>query len=296
MNKGRHIQGVQSVSEAVIAYANYASFSKNQTVCNRLVESRMSLWCKEGCGAVIVNGTRFAFHPGDYLFLPWGHRVDYQADNQKPFSLAGIHMIPQHDRDKPVEFSVSHFIESPLANCPWRRDANLAPLQGIVSFRLTEDSPLWLLSEYIVRLFSTRDWNEHRMRELARSLFSELARTFLSQPRTDNLRSEADFGILTDYLHKHLALPLTVAALARCIHCSESTVGRLIRSHTGLSAVNWITQTRIHRARALLSSTRMSVSEVGSNVGVPDPFYFSKLFKKWTGESPLAYRKHTPML
>jgi len=291
-----HKHGIQSASEAVIAYANYASFARNQTICHRVVESRMSLWCKEGCGTVMVNGTRFAFHPGDYLFVPWGHRVEYQADNQKPFLLAGIHMIPQHDRDKPVEFSVAHFIESPLANCPWRRDAALAPLQGIVSFRLTEDSPLWLLSEYIVRLFGTRDWNELRMRELAGNLIAELVRTFQSQPRTDNLRSESDFAVLTEFLNKHLALPLTVADLAKCIHCSESKVGRLIRSHSGLSTVNWITKTRIHQARALLSSTRLSVSEVGSNVGVPDQFYFSKVFKKWTGESPLAYRKHTPML
>jgi AraC-like DNA-binding protein len=296
MDEYNHKHGVQSASEAVIAYANYASFARNQTICNRVVESRMSLWCKEGCGTVMVNGARFVFHPGDYLFLPWGHRIEYQADNQKPFLLAGIHMIPQHDRDKPVEFSVAHFIESPLANCPWRRDADLAPLQDAVSFRLTEDSPLWLLSEYIVRLFSTHDWNEHRMRELAGNLFSELVRTYLRQPRTDNLRSEADFAALTEYLHKHLALPQTVADLAKCIHCSESTVGRLIRSHSGMSAVNWMNKTRIHRARSLLCTTRLSVSEVGSTVGVPDLFYFSKLFKKWTGESPLAYRKHTPML
>jgi len=37
-------------------------------------------------------------------------------------------------------------------------------------------------------------------------------------------------------------------------------------------------------------------AETGASVGIPDQFYFSKLFKQWTGESPLAYRKHTPML
>lgn len=134
------------------------------------------------------------------------------------------------------------------------------------------------------------------MRELAGSLLNEINRTFQSMPRTQNRRSEADFAILTEYLRTNLARPLTVDDLAQCLDCSESTVGRLIRLHIGLSPVNWINQTRIHKARSLLSTTRLPVARIGASVGIHDPFYFSKLFKKWTGESPLAYRKHTPML
>jgi YesN/AraC family two-component response regulator len=142
----------------------------------------------------------------------------------------------------------------------------------------------------------TRDWNEDGMRELAGCLLQELTRTFKAMPQTENLRAAADFAALSEHLHTHFAMPLTLADLARCIDRSESTVGRLIHSHSGLSPVNWINQTRIQRARSILSTTRLSVSETGARVGIPDPFYFSKLFKKWTGESPLAYRKHTPML
>lgn len=282
--------------DATICFANYAAFSGSQSLGFRQVESRMALWCKEGCGTVVVNGTRLSFRPGDYLFLPWKHRIEYEADQQKPFFLAGIHIVPQHDRNKPVEFSVAHTSDSPLSNCPWRCDADLAPLEGVVPFRLTEESPLWLLSEYIVQLYLTHDWQEVRMRELAGSLLNELNRTLQGMPHTQNRRSEVDFAILTEYLHTNISQPLTVADLAKCLECSESTVGRLIRLHTGLSPVNWINQTRIHKARRLLSTTRLPVAHIGTSVGIPDPFYFSKLFKKWTGEPPLAYRKHTPML
>jgi len=282
-------------SNAVICHANYAAFTDSQTICNRSVESRMSLWCKEGYGTVIVNGSRHLFHPGDYLFLPWKHRVEYQADSHSPFLLAGIHIIPQHEQYKPVEYDIAHSPESRLANCTWRRDIDLSPLQGIILFRLNEASPLWLLSEYITRLFITHDWDENRMRELAGCLLQELTRTFLSMPKTQNLRANDSFAILSEYLQIHLASPISPADLAQHMKCSLSTVGRLIRSHTAKSPVNWINQTRIHRSHTLLSTTRLSIAEIGTRVGIPDPFYFSKLFKQWTGESPLNYRKKTPL-
>ncbi len=282
-------------ANAVICHANFAAFSESQTLCNRQVESRMSLWCKEGCGTIIVNGTRYPFRPGDYLFLPWKHRVEYQADKHRPFLLAGIHIIPQYDRRKPVEYDIAHSPESRVANCAWRRDADLSPLNGIVSFHLNEESPLRILSEYITHLFITHDWDENRMRELAKCLLTELTRTFLSMPKTQNLRADADFSALDEYLQLHLASALSPADLARHMECSLSTVGRLIRSHTGKSPVNWINQTRVHHARTLLATTRLSVADIGAQVGIPDPFYFSKLFKQWVGESPLNYRKNTPL-
>ncbi len=134
------------------------------------------------------------------------------------------------------------------------------------------------------------------MRELAGILIQELRRTFRNLPKTENQRTEADFARLSDYLAAHLTLPLTVADLAGCLQCSESTVGRVIRAHSGLSPINWINQARIQRARRLLITTRLSVSAIGGSIGIPDQFYFSKLFKKWSGEPPLAYRLRTPLL
>lgn len=285
-----------SGGSAVICHANHAAFAANQVIINRCVESRMSLWCKGGTGTVTVNGRRFTFHPGDYLFLPWKHRVEYRPDPRTPFLVAGIHIVPQHDLDKPTEFTVSHSCAHHLAGCPWRRDADLSPLRDIVTFRLNAESPLWLLSEYIVRLYQTGSRIEAVMRQLASALITELIRTQKSMPAGNDHRSAADFAALTEYLNINIATPIAIVSLARHIDRSESTVGRLIRKQTGLSAVNWINQTRIQRARTLLSTTRLTVAETGRRVGIPDQFYFSKLFKKWTGEPPLAYRKHTPML
>ena len=282
--------------QSVICYANYAEFAKAQRVRHTCVWSRMCLWCKSGSGRVTVNGRRHELHACDYLFLPWKQQIEYCPDPDKPFRLAGIHLIPYHPRTHPVEFIVAHNIAHPLAECAYRQDADLGTLSGVVRFRQPEPSPLWLLSEYIVRLFITRDWNELRMRSLATELLAELRRSLASTPPAGDHYSARDFQHVREYIERHLSEPLQVADLSAALNCSDSTLRRLFQRHAQMSPIAWINEHRVARARQLLTTTRLPIGEVACQVGVPDSFYFSKIFKQSTGDSPREYRRNTPFL
>jgi hypothetical protein len=139
---------------AVVCYANYAQFHTDHLhVLNPSVKSRMCLWCKGGSGRVIVNGRTFTCERGDYFVLPWDHRVEYFADRQHPFYLAGIHIVPDHDTSRVVDYTIPHTVDHPLAKCAWRKDCRIPELDGVQHLHVTEDSPLYLLSESIVQLF-----------------------------------------------------------------------------------------------------------------------------------------------
>ena len=51
------------------------------------------------------------------------------------------------------------------------------------------------------------------------------------------------------------------------------------------------TRTRVERAKQLLSDSSRTVSDVAREVGYDDAGYFSRVFKKVTGRTPVAYRK-----
>ena len=53
----------------------------------------------------------------------------------------------------------------------------------------------------------------------------------------------------------------------------------------------YLNQIRIREARSLLVESAFSVGEIASMVGVEDPLYFSRLFRKETGSSPTDYRE-----
>jgi len=53
----------------------------------------------------------------------------------------------------------------------------------------------------------------------------------------------------------------------------------------------FIEQQRIRRATELLEHSGYSIAEISSRVGFDSPFYFSRRFKKATGQSPRAFRQ-----
>ena len=57
-----------------------------------------------------------------------------------------------------------------------------------------------------------------------------------------------------------------------------------------LSDSNNILQLRIHRAKQLLLGTDLTVAEIAYRCGMDDPGYFSTLFRKATGITPVAFR------
>jgi YesN/AraC family two-component response regulator len=48
---------------------------------------------------------------------------------------------------------------------------------------------------------------------------------------------------------------------------------------------------KIHYACQLLSQSKMKIKEVGDKIGYDDPYYFSRIFKKVTGKSPVQYKE-----
>lgn len=64
----------------------------------------------------------------------------------------------------------------------------------------------------------------------------------------------------------------------------------LFRRRTGYAPMDYFLRLKIQRAGQLLDTSALRVAEVASEVGCDDAFYFSRLFKKITGQSPRDYR------
>ncbi|MBR3801006.1 MAG: helix-turn-helix domain-containing protein [Rikenellaceae bacterium] len=47
----------------------------------------------------------------------------------------------------------------------------------------------------------------------------------------------------------------------------------------------------VSEAKALLSHTDLTINEIGARVGVLDPSYFSRFFRKQVGMSPIDFRE-----
>jgi transcriptional regulator GlxA family with amidase domain len=98
---------------------------------------------------------------------------------------------------------------------------------------------------------------------------------------------------VVQFIDRHYAKPLTVAALARRARLSRFHFIRAFRAYTGATPHQYLRARRIDRARHLLGTTPMPITEICHGVGFRSLGSFSSLFHRSVGQSPSAFRAST---
>lgn len=87
---------------------------------------------------------------------------------------------------------------------------------------------------------------------------------------------------------------LSVEMLAEKLHLGRTMFFRQVKSLTGETPADYIRRARMRQAAELLANTneeKLNVSEVSFRVGIDDPHYFIKLFRKQYGITPKKYQQ-----
>ncbi len=92
------------------------------------------------------------------------------------------------------------------------------------------------------------------------------------------------------YINTNFHTELSLADLARKEHLSVSRYCVLFREQFGVSPIRYIINLRLKYACDLLKTTNMPIKQIGLLSGFEDPHFFSKIFKKHMGISPMGYR------
>jgi AraC-like DNA-binding protein len=92
------------------------------------------------------------------------------------------------------------------------------------------------------------------------------------------------------YLEERIDGRVQVPELAAMVGVSSSHLAALFRDATGGGVLAHHISLKMARARHLLDTTALPVAEVGRQVGMDDPFYFSRQFGRVHGMSPSQYR------
>jgi AraC family transcriptional regulator len=96
---------------------------------------------------------------------------------------------------------------------------------------------------------------------------------------------------VAQYIEEHLANEISLLSLAQLVRLSPFHFSRAFKQSFGMPPHRYLTWQRIERAKALLGERRLSVTEIGLDVGFSETSSFTAAFRKLTGETPTAYRR-----
>lgn len=118
------------------------------------------------------------------------------------------------------------------------------------------------------------------------SLLYEMLHTLTKQSGGD---SKSRISPAVRYLDGHYTESTDVDSLAKLCYISKPHLFRLFKKELGMSPVEYRNHLRIERAKELLSDGECSVSEIAAMLGFDGSYYFSRIFKEYTGISPSRY-------
>lgn len=208
---------------------------------------------------VLLNGVRgfvLVFHP-DFLY---GHSLASQIRTYGYFSYASNEALHLSEREEETILDI-------FSNISREIDANMdAFSQGLLV------SNLELLLKYCDRYY-------HRQ--------------FLTRKKANSDLLTRLETLLDDYFKKEQliekGLP-TVHYVADQLNLSPNYLSDMLKAHTGQSTQQHIQNRVIEKAKELLSTTDMSVSEIAYQLGFEHAQSFHRLFRNRTSLSPRGFR------
>ncbi len=199
---------------------------------------------------------------------------------------------PQHYRTAP-RASEWHVLWLHLygANCREYYEAFLEQNHGSALVSLEQDAPV---SDIFSRLLSIyQGGNNTVLDDIAASgLITQLMAICVQAAANRASRRQApDYVAAAQaYINARYSEEITLESLAQSFSINKYYLQKLFRRHTGLSPNDYLTRTRLARAKRLLRTTDDTVTEIAQAVGYTAT-YFDKVFKKYEGITPKSYRQ-----
>lgn len=150
------------------------------------------------------------------------------------------------------------------------------------------DSP-WNEKTWVERIEAAD--SDTQLKIIIRELSDEINETLGRSAKHGAVREEVRQALA--YLEKRYPERIFISEVATHVGLSEPYLCHVFKTETGTSILTKLNEIRMLKAHELLSSGQYLIKQAAAEVGIPDPFYFNRLFKKRFGISPKNVKKAT---
>jgi AraC-like DNA-binding protein len=241
------------------------------------------IFLTQGEAILTIGSETYTIHANECLVVPAGQLYSFSNHDVNEGFICGLH----------TNFLAGRFGKQEL----------LQTFEFLNSWGNPHIQPDTQASRYILRvverIFEEYLANGLKNTNLVQSyciaLLYELNQVYT--PLTHHLKARSVWLVnqFKDAVFRHIRTHHRVSEYATMLHVTPNHLNKVIKQSTGKSPTQWIDETLLLEAKALLYQTQFSISEVAAEIGIFDQSYFSRLFKKHEQVTPLQFRKMIEM-
>ena len=145
-----------------------------------------------------------------------------------------------------------------------------------------------ILREMEMKNAGYKDVCQAYMEILIIRLMRNTALAIPSQPQA--ISTNRQCAAVRRYIDLHFKEPLTLEQLAEEGHMNKYYLSHAFKREYGVSPINYLISRRLEESKYLLAETDLSMSQIAQLLGFSSLSYFSQVFRKTQGLSPMEYR------
>jgi len=227
------------------------------------------IYCTQGSGHCILDKKQYEVKSNQFILIPATSKyICYWADEQTPWTIYWLHYSSNHIST--INESLNIDVARPPIQIPLNENAII----------------IWQ------NIYSTLEMGYSHENLLSASFtLHYLLATFLFPRRHTNLNEDYDLITMTiEEMKKNINSKLSLEKMASFHRLSVSHFSYLFRKSTGMPPLDYFIHLKMQKACQMLYFGNNHIKGIAIELGYDNPYYFSRLFKKYIGTSPKEYR------
>ncbi|GAB3900219.1 helix-turn-helix transcriptional regulator [Larkinella knui] len=237
------------------------------------------LFITEGEASMKIGSESYTIHRNELLIVPAGQVFSFQENDVNKGYLCGFH----------ADFLVGKWLQNNLL-----KEFDFLQVWGNPLIKPDVQSARFIQSLYARLLIDYSQnglQNSGILQSYLLALLCEINRVYQSGSTPDPIPAVTLTNRFRELVFSLFRTKQRVSEYAALLHITPNHLNKTVRTVSGKSPTKWIDEAILLEAKVLLCQTGLSINEIAAQVGLDDPSYFTRLFKKFEGQTPTEFRR-----
>lgn len=233
-------------------------------------DQHILIYCCEGNGTAQIKKEGYELNPGDFIMIPQGVAHHYSADEKSPWTIYWIHFKGNITRNILNTFHSKNNSYKGSVDYQDSRVRLFEDMYSNLEMGYSNDNLCYAnmcLQHFLTSFIFNDNYNV-----------------------ADKKQSIDTINVSVSYMQQHIHEMIALKTMAQSVNLSASHFSSLFRKKTGFPPIEYFNHLKVQKACQYLLFTELRIKEIADKLGIEDQYYFSRMFTKLMGMSPVAYR------